>query len=609
MRWGVEAKTLNSPISKEKVLDSIEKLYNGELLTYVKYMDTKGNVLSKVLDKNGKVINPLLLKQQEKSILSKRLKNMLKIRPGESGFVPDEEVLEVLVALKHENIALNLKPSTSEIHIGIDGEESEIKLNGKKVDKKALKDEQDKERTEHDKARNVREDKIKKKVDIFAKRNKLEKDSAIVEAYKNARSSVVLKLKKRELEAFTLKNKDLIVGVELVGKQVNDLAEAMLSTKINPYALNYTARRGNGIGIYVSEYAGCPDETALTNYTRLSGTTNAHSANVVGIVRGVSPESYIYCRAFGKLSTTFDLAGDGVHPRVYIESYSWSYYGFGASYSIYDRDFDNHVYDENMAIFKSAGNNTSSNPGTTVDSPGNALNIITVGNYNDATNAIVSDSRYTNSEIGNEKPELVAPGAYITAGGYTRSGTSMATPHAAGFAADLMSVYSWLMFEPSKLKALMLSGATNSISGGVDKVGVGGIDFYRTLYNVAIRRWLGPNSSFSYFDSIDDIPNNGSIDWKVNLTAGKKTRVAISWLNRGDYVYTNKNIGMDFDLEVRYNSGLVHELVTGSYSSTNPYETVDFIPAHTGTYTIVITRASNSDTADTINLAAVVNWE
>ncbi len=580
-------------------------------------MDENGNFFSKVVDKNGKEIDPSLLKSKDKSLFSGKLKDILKIKAGELGFVSDDEILEVIVALKHENIVLDEKPSTMEVHIGISGEEEEIKLNGQIIDKKTLK-EKDKKRAEKlKKARKIREDKMRKKIESFAKINKLEKDNSVLKAYKNARSSIILKLKKGELEKFALKNKDLIVSMELFIEPTNDLISAMLSTNIDPEVLNNNAIQGNDIGIYMSE-VGCPNTTPvhITNYTRLAGSTDDHSENVSAIIRGVSPNSYIYCRDGGILPTADDLDGTGGNPSIYVENHSYAT-DYTTDYTTRDKELDNHIYDDNIAVFKSAGN-LRQDPDDfsfilddiNVTSPGKALNAITVGNYDDSNDVIHISSRYNNPETGNQKPELSAPGTNITAGGHTKTGTSMASPHAAGFAADLMSAYSWLELRPYYLKALMLSGATNSISGGVGKVGVGGIDFYRTYYNTINNYWEGTNNSYSTIDSTDDVPNNGYIDWNVNLTAGKEVRVAISWLNSGTYTYDHRGdahpIGMDLDLTVYNPNG---GTVGSSNSWDNPYEVVDFTTSTTGTYRVRIFRSINRDTTSDLRIGASVNWQ
>lgn len=379
----------------------------------------------------------------------------------------------------------------------------------------------------------------------------------------------------------------------------------MLATNITPYALNYSGQ-GNAIGVYMSE-GNCPDPSHITNYMRLSGSTGSHAENVSAIIRGVSPESYVYCRSGYTLPTSADLNGYSGNPRIHIQTHSWGS-GDNTSYALLDRDFDNYVYDNAIASFKSAGN---AGTGTgNVTTPGKALNLITVGNYDDSTNGINSSSSFVNPETNNEKPELVAPGTSITAGGWTMTGTSMASPHAAGFAADMMSGYSWLQLKPYYIKSIMLAGASDIISGGVDKVGVGGIDFYRTYYNSTNTWWEGSNSSFSYFDSIDSYPNNGSIDRVVYLSSSySNVRIALSWLNSGTYVYNNRTaahpIGMDMDFTVYDPNG---NYVANSLSWDDPYEFVSFSPSVSGNYRVSINRYANRDTSSKLHMGLSIDW-
>ena len=151
------------------------------------------------------------------------------------------------------------------------------------------------------------------------------------------------------------------------------------------------------------------------------------------------------------------------------------------SYSTLDRDWDNFAYDNRIAIFNAAGNEGGAT--NTIISPAKGINVVAVGNYDDASNAINSSSSYLDPEIKAAKPEVSAPGTSVTAGGFTMTGTSMASPHAAAMAADLMSKYSFYRHRPHVVNAVLIGGATDAISGGKDKVGAGGIDFLSTAFN------------------------------------------------------------------------------------------------------------------------------
>ena len=593
--------------TNDKIVDSIERIHNGKTYTYVKYMDKHGDVYDQVLDKNNRVVNKRMLKSENLGIFRGKLKAILDIKPGDEGYLEDTEVLDLVISLKVPSFEIDKDPTSTDIEIGEDGFENIIKYNGQKITINQLKELDLKERIEHDKAFEHYNTKIKDFFTMFSKMSKFGLNEEVIKALNSASSSIHLKMKKNELQMFSMLNSKFIAGIELYEPSDDSLSGAMLSTNIDPYALNYSGRGGQDIGIYMSE-SGCPNTTHISNYMRLSGSRSDHSENVTGILRGVSPESYIYCRSGYTLPTSNDISGYNGNPRIYIQTHSHGSSITNRSYTSRDKDFDNHVYNRDISVFAAAGNRKTYD-GTiyyNVTSPGRALNIITVGNYNDSTENISSTSCYTDSNTNSEKPELVAPGQNIRAGGHTMSGTSMATPHAAAFAADLMSKYTWLQLRPSWVKGLMLSGATNDIDGGVEKVGVGGIDFYRSYYNGKLILWRGNNNSFSYFDSKDNYPNNGRIDWDVQLSSGKKTRVVITWLNRGSYVYDNQKIGMDIDLYVYDPDG---NRVGYSGSISNPYEKIDFVPTKSGKYRVSIKRYKNSDISSDLDLAAVVNWQ
>ena len=71
-----------------------------------------------------------------------------------------------------------------------------------------------------------------------------------------------------------------------------------------------------------------------------------------------------------------------------------------------DRDLDDFIYANDIASFVAAGNQTSSTGSFYVTTPGKALNAITVGGVYPFTNNYETFSRWKNSEIENQKPEI-----------------------------------------------------------------------------------------------------------------------------------------------------------------------------------------------------------
>jgi len=477
--------------------------------------------------------------------------------------------------------------------------------------------------------------------DEFAKRNNFTDYEVLNMAIERNISSIIISIAKNDIEYFLEKNDDLIVAIEKYHGSTQELANAMIATSVDPYVLNYTSRQGDGIGVYVTEVA-CPSPGFTSRYHRWSaGSTHpqhmGHVQRTTLSVRGVSPLSFIYCRADVALPTTLQLNGlnpgwQYVGPPVKIINSSNCIGSCGEgfwnnNYNIPDRDWDNYSYANNVAIFNSAGNQGVA--GGQISSPGKGLNIITVGNYcrpgqvcNSDPNAsmpilmnftINPGSSYVNPETKNQKPEISAPGTLIALSGeVTWSGTSLSCPHAAGIAADFMGMYSWLKDRPYYMKAFMLASATDNISGGSNKVGVGGIDFYDGAFDGTGARWESSSSSQSVWnnwDNADPLPGNGRVDYTFYVNAANsKVTVALAWMNRGTHTFDHKAAfapsGIDLDLYVYAPNG---SLVGISTSAHNGYEVVSFNPTVSGTYRASIIRYDVRDSQSKMHMGIRIN--
>lgn len=89
--------------------------------------------------------------------------------------------------------------------------------------------------------------------------------------------------------------------------------------------------------------------------------------------------------------------------------------------------------------------------------------------------------------------------------------------------------------------------------------GLGGIDYLSGYWSWNDYWWGGTNGDFGTWAANDGGSNSGAIEVRVDLTAGQKTRVVLTWINRGTYMYAHKNdvaaIGTDLDLRVFNPSG------------------------------------------------------
>ncbi len=445
-------------LAKGATAESVETIItpDGRTFQFVRFRDSEGNPGSVWLDSSGNPVSESgLPPAAERSSIDSSLSYILGREPSDPDYIKDDEALDVVVALKVEDVIYNDPPEYGTVIINEDGT-AVVTINGKDVDEKEIELNIKKRSERIAERREIRLSNCRNILQKLAVRNGLD-ISDFQKAIEHGQSSVKLSVTKGQIISFVQKNKDIISGIMLYVEPKKGLSDAMWATRIDYWALTFPDHRGNGIGIYMSESDGCCDPGHITNYTRLAGTADDHSENISAILRGVSPDSYVYCKSGGGLPTTSDLNGYNGNPAIYIENHSYYYNnGIGTDYTDKDRDFDNHIYDEGIAVFKSAGNLGGGTGNVT--SPGKGLNVITVGNYDDSNNTIRSSSSFVNPQTKNEKPEIVAPGTSITAGGHTLTGTSMASPHAAAFAADFLSVYTWMQLRAHMVKAFMLAG-------------------------------------------------------------------------------------------------------------------------------------------------------
>lgn len=593
----------------EQVIARKTRTLGGQTFVFEKREDSGGNVSTSVLDSSGREVTETALPSDPAPIIDHDLQNLM----GGS----ESQFLRVQIALEFPESPSQEAPQTGEVETS-GGRIMQARVNGEKVSEGELvrhEEAQAKEqRTEF--ARQVPQ--FSERLQAWADQNGLGQTPGLAEALESASSSLVVELTPANIRRLADSKDGIVQGIEAYVEPKDEIASAMLDTNISAWALPYANRRANGVGIYMTE-SGCAQETRFADYQRLAGSETSHSRNVGGILKAVAPENYLYCRGGAVLPTFFDLYGKllndlfpfDIFPEVEgpsIQVVTRSNGAGGAdNYTTTDRDWDNFIYSHMIPAFKSAGNNGTGSGD--VSSPGKGLNIVTVGNYNDATDTIAASSSFVDPNIGAVKPEISAPGTNITAGGFTMSGTSMSAPHAAAFVADQMSDSTWLKFKPHLVKAKILSAATDSINGGSDAVGLGGIDFLSGHYNGHNYWWSGSNSAFSIWDSADG-SSDGYVERQITISnSWDSVRVVLSWLTRGTYTYAHRTdahpIGIDLDLRIYDPSGA---LVGTSASWDNNFESVEFNPTVTGTYTFKINRYANRDTSNKLRMGLVLNY-
>lgn len=581
----------------------------GKTFVFEKRQDANGQVSTFILDETGHRLNETDLPRVPAPIIAPELHEQMASSGGEP--------LRVEIALAFPEESIEELPQTGQVGT-TEGHVLLAMVNGQKVSELELN------RHEENQASAARRQLAEqvpehgKRLQAWAEENGLGRAPGLTEALESTSTTLVVDLTPSEITRLAETRDGVVQGIEAYVQPKDEIASAMLDTNLTSWALPYATRRANGVGIYMTE-SGCAQESRFSNYQRLAGSETNHSRNVGGILKAAAPDNYLYCRGGAVLPTVFDLYGAMLNdlfpfdffpevegPQIQVVTRS-NGSGDSDGYSTTDRDWDDFAYTHMIPTFKSAGNNGSGSGN--VSAPGKGLNLITVGNYDHTTDTIAGSSSFVDPAIGAEKPEISAPGESITAGGFTMSGTSMSAPHAAAFAADQMSDSTWLKFKPHLVKAKILSGATDVISGGADKVGLGGIDFLSGHYNGHNFWWSGGNGAFSSWDSADG-SSDGYIERTLTISnSWDAVRVVLSWLTRGTYTYAHRTdahaIGMDLDLRVYDPSGA---LVGSSASWDNNFESVEFEPTMTGTYTFKINRYANRDTSNKLRMGLVVNY-
>jgi hypothetical protein len=368
--------------------------------------------------------------------------------------------------------------------------------------------------------------------------------------------------------------------------------------------------KGSGVGVYMSE-TGCPAAFSMPNYTWLAGSETLHSRNVLAIMRTISPSSWFYCRGDSTLPSSSDLAGSGGHPAIHIVNFSAGIVSPNSAYDSLAATYDNWSYLNRIPLVLTAGN-AGATTGFLV-SPGMALNATTAGNYQDHTgpgmniNQIYSESSYINPTSKNNKPELSAPGVDINAGGGTFTGTSQAAPFVTAIATDYMSAYTFLKGRPALVRSTLIAAAMDSVNGGFDKAGYGGIDYLSGYGDAGFWWYEGPNGSFASWAANDDDPLNGRIDAPFWANAGARVRLVVSWLNRGSWTLAHLSdshpIGIDLDVLVTGPSGFG----VGSASYDDSAEVVTFTAPSSANYVFHIQQFANRDPTSDLVIGVVVN--
>jgi hypothetical protein len=248
-------------------------------------------------------------------------------------------------------------------------------------------------------------------------------------------------------------------------------------------------------------------------------------------------------------------------------------------------------------------------------------NSLGVGNHNDAASAMSGSSVFrnpTSSHSDRELPEIAANGTSVTTVDLTMSGTSMASPAAAGCAALIQSVDGTLKSWPEGCRAILLAGAKRNIVGqtwwqdvvaNVDASdGSGAVDALEAVYIARQRRLPNAAASRRGWDigtlRSSDIGSNLRTTFSYSVKLGstffspRHVKVALAWDSKitmfpfGINLPIASTLTVDLDLQIFDSRG---NQVGYSGSWDNSYEIAEFDGRPGETYTIKIRRWSGSD--------------
>ena len=309
---------------------------------------------------------------------------------------------------------------------------------------------------------------------------------------------------------------------------------------------------------------------------------------------GVAPDANLYFQAMENdntgnfqspslnylLNTAYNSGA-----RIHTNSWGSSAASNQGKYTSESEDVDDRAnnYDrvyngvEGLTILFAAGND-GPNAGT-VSSPSTAKNSVTVGNhqarYNGAPDNLMSGSSRGPTDDGRIKPDIIAPGGYVRScraqeaqdivGSSWQStwyleytGTSMATPNAAGASALIREYLLEIAQRPSPqgalIKALLVLGAQDINTRDIPNNDEG-------WGRVNLKETLAPSQGRGiWVDDRSVLSNTGqSKSYVFNVTfANSQLKTVLAWSDARGSRFSNNQLVNNLDLEVESPDGTIY---------------------------------------------------